>query len=419
MATNSEKPHIIDPHADFAALELSVYPDTAHDAHTEAVRDIYTEMLMAGAGTYDRAAFLDAWAHLGASGSVYASNDTIRVSVRARNEVLKKALALMTLAFEKPRFEQKELVRIKKRLSEELKLAKENAKARAYQHFVNTLVPANDRRYEYDIDALRAALQKITIADIRAFHKNVRNAPAGYAAGGTDTACRTILGTLTKLNLYRSTLHRDAAAIKMPTRRTVVLVDIPHKANIEFSLGSGVPLLRTDPDFTPLFFGLRVLGIPGGFAGRLMSIVREKEGLTYGIYANLESFSEGEQGMWRISTFFAPKDAVQGITSTLREVERIRTKGITEDELLRFKQILATRFSMVDDSLLKRVSERHGLEELGLTPEMFTAFKKDIASLTTAQVNAALKKYLDPSHIVISGAGPIKSVEKELKKFAQ
>lgn len=415
------KPHIIDEQALFVTLELSFDVRTPHTDRSEALQSIYTDILLAGCGPYDRAAFLDALATIGAVGSIAHSNDVIIVRFRARKEVLKKALSLLVYIFEKPHFAPKELTRIQKKLNEELKLAKEDAKARAYQNFINACVPKQDPRYEYDIETIQSSVQNITIADLRAFHRTVQNSPAYYTCGGTSTDCTEIERTLRKLKfrLSEATQEEELRTVKTRLTKSVALTDIPHKSNIEFSIGGVIPMVRTHPDFAPLHFGMCVLAIRGGFSGRLMSIVREKEGLTYGIYGQIEGISATDQGFWRISTFFTPKDAVQGITSTLREINRIRTEGITDDELARFRQILSTRFRMVDDSLLKRVSERHAIASLGLTEAQYAAYKHEIAHMTKNRVNAALTHYLDPSRVVISGAGPVKTVRNELRAFAK
>jgi zinc protease len=415
------KPHIIDENALFATFQLSLSAFTPHDERSEALRSIYTDMLLAGCGPYDRAAFLDTLATLGAAGSIVTDDDTVIVRFRARREVLKKVLALLVLIFEEPHFAPNELARIKKRFAEELKLAKEDAKGRSYQNFIDALVSKTDRRYAYDLDIIRTSAEKVTVKDMRTLHKIVRAGAVRYACGGTSADCNEIERTMRRLrfSIDPTSFTPAPLTVKPISERKVILTDIPHRSNIEFNVGAGITMLRTDPDFAALHFGMSVLGLRGGFTGRLMSIVREKEGLTYGIYGQLEGVRAHEEGFWRISTFFAPKDAVQGITSTIREIERIRTDGITNDELVRFKQILATRFALVEDSLLKRVNERFAIESLGLTPAAYAAYKEEIAHMDRSRVNEALRRYIDPARMVISGAGPIQTVAAELRTFAQ
>jgi zinc protease len=209
-----------------------------------------------------------------------------------------------------------------------------------------------------------------------------------------------------------------SATLPVPEKREVLLVDIPNKQNIEFSVGGVLPLYPTDPEYRAFTFGMSVLGLQGGFSGRLMSTVREKEGLTYSIYGKPEKATKTEQGFWRIMTFFNPKDAVRGITSTLTQVEKMRKQGITEDELVRFKAIIETRIALKEDSLLRKLAELQNWREAGLTEEEYQLYRNDIANMTVERVNGAMKKYLDPKKIAISGAGPVSKVRKDLERFA-
>ena len=148
-----------------------------------------------------------------------------------------------------------------------------------------------------------------------------------------------------------------------------------------------------------------------------MSTVREKEGLTYGIYARTETVSGTEQGYWRIMTFFSPQQALQGLRSTIREIVLMQTKGVSQAEFKRFKEILKTQQILLADSLTSSVDELHGYicESFDLT-EMAT-FKQRLHTVTLAEVHEAIKTHLRTDALVLSGAGPVISVKKELQKF--
>jgi predicted Zn-dependent peptidase len=173
------------------------------------------------------------------------------------------------------------------------------------------------------------------------------------------------------------------------------------------------------PDYAPLLFGITVLGKLGGFTGRLMGTVREQEGLTYGIYANIESSFLDEQGYWRIMTFFSPKQAIAGLTSTFREVKKIYEDGITKDELVKFKKILKTGQALKNDSTASLLGELHAYHLQQFTLKEMEEYKNRILNVTLKEVNDAIKTYLNPNTLAISGAGPIASVKKELLAFSK
>ena len=218
-----------------------------------------------------------------------------------------------------------------------------------------------------------------------------------------------------KLKKGEATLITSAHKQKATTNK-VLLTNIPSRSNIDFSIGVPIPITIHHPDYLPLMFGLGVLSIPG-FAGRLMNTVRDKEGLTYGIYGYLESFSGTEQGYARIVTFFNPPQTIQGITSTFREIKKIYESGITAAEFDRFQTIFTTKQSLLQDSLLRQLADLHSYNVHGFTVDEIAAHKAKLANITRKEVNDAIKKYLDPTRFIISGAGPTKASEKDLRKF--
>lgn len=79
---------------------------------------------------------------------------------------------------------------------------------------------------------------------------------------------------------------------------------------------------RRDPDYAALYLGNQIFG-GGGFGTRLMSEVREKRGLTYGVYSgfsamqargpfmiNLQTRADLSEGTWRWSSNCSPTTCV-------------------------------------------------------------------------------------------------------------
>ena len=168
--------------------------------------------------------------------------------------------------------------------------------------------------------------------------------------------------------------------------------------------GQATGLRYRDPDAQALRVATAILG--SGFTGRLMANVRDKEGLTYGIGSSVgrDTFNDGD---WRISATFAPALLDKGIESTKRQLRQWYEQGVTEDELERrkgdlvgsFKVGLATTEGMAG-ALLTAVHRGYDVSWLDEYP-------KQIAALTTKDLNAAIKKHLKPDEMVIIKAGSI------------
>lgn len=395
--------------------------EVKHSVENEAIHMVFVEALRAGSGTLKRDEFLDAEGKLGTHISVSEGDGTVRVSFQVLDTFLPQTLKLLEVLLLKPRFEPREITRIKEHLVNALILAKEDARSHAYSEFVNTLVEKSDIRYSFSIDDTITAVKKVTAGDLKKLHSTFLSGSWLYTVGGSEKSATQVVRSLTSIKKSHpgDVVPPQANQIKVPTKRTVLQKDIPPKQNIEFSIGGALPLTRKSPEFSAFAFGMSVLALYGGFTGRLMSTVREKEGLTYTIYGRAESVTKVQEGYWRIMTFFAPKDAEKGIASTIREVTSMYEKGITKDELARFKAILNTRRALLQDSLIKQVADIHAQREIGITRDEYETYVQEIQSLTQKQVNDAMSKYLNPYTLVISAAGPIKSVKKQLDSFTK
>src|SRR4029077_14581310 len=85
-----------------------------------------------------------------------------------------------------------------------------------------------------------------------------------------------------------------------------------------------------DPDSLALRVATSILG--RDFTSRLMSTVRDQEGVTYGIRARIadDTFVSGD---WAITAAFSPQLLDQGIVSTRRELDKWWQTGVTAAEL--------------------------------------------------------------------------------------
>ncbi len=402
---------------EFAASRFSVDIPLEHTCREEAVRMVFIEMMRAGCGTLSREGFQDTLYTLGAQMGVSGSGSMLTFHFEARNDVLGKALSLYKTFITTPTFEAKELTRVKEYLKNTLALAREDAKGRAHDAFINTAVSTRDWRFSYEIDEYILALAKVTREDLRRLHAAIFSKQWMHTCGGSAQSCARIEKTLASCGArHTSPTECVTTAVSTLEKTFISLIDIPAKQNIEFSIGGTLPITFDHPDTPALTLGINVLGMYGGFTGRLMSTVREKEGLTYGIYSRLEDISRYDEGYWRVMTFFNTKDTLRGIESTLREVRALVHKGITLDELTRFKTIMRTRRVLEQDSLLRLLGSAHARHTADIDDERYAAYVACIDALTVEMVNDALVRHLGGKSIIISGAGPVSTVKTEILK---
>ncbi len=403
-----------------ATIHLTLTADLERTPEQIANLAIISDVLTAGAGTLDRNAFQKAGDELGSNIAVSASDNSITITITALKAKLDQTLKLTTLMLTKPTLDPSEVKRAKTTLQNLLELEKENARGIALKNLRNSFAKSGERIYSYDASVISKALTTVTNKTLKQTLFKLMAGTGTLTAGGDAEAIKKAELAIFKL------LAKEPVSIPIsgnqfvaPTKKTVQIANVPSKQNIELSIGAPLPLSLNSNDLPAFLFGLSVLGRWGGFAGRLMSTVREKEGLTYMIYARTEAITATESGYWRIVTFFAPKDVKQGVTSTLREISQIVTNGVTELEVKRFKTMIKTSEALTYDSLDKTTALIHNQLLCGQTWDQLTTQREALQNCTRAQINKALKQYLDPNKLIISAAGPVSAVAKDLQSFAK
>ena len=385
----------------------------------KATELLYVEALLSGAGSYTRAQFLDVLNLLGAQLGVSISDGVFTLSIRSSAEAYKKVLSLVEILCKEPHFDKRELDRIKLTVINEIRESKEDSKTIAREELRNTLYGQHDRRYSYNEDTLIKTIPLITKKQLQKLHQQLISSTWKCTQASAKEEIELLVKTIKKSNHFKGITDPLRVHQPKPPQPGLTLRNIPSRQNIDFSIGAPLPITMHHPDYAPLLFGITVLGKWGGFTGRLMSTVREKEGLTYGIYAGFETFFIDEHGYWRIMTFFAPDKAIQGLTSTFREVRKIFAEGITKEELAKFKTIIKTGQALKNDSTTNLMTELHAYHMQNFSLVEMEEYKQRILNVTLKEVNDAIKTYLNPNTLTISAAGPVEKVKKELQIFAK
>lgn len=381
----------------------------------QAVHNLYADMLLSGAGEYSREKFLHAVNMLGASIDIHVTDGKVTFILRGTAAQFNKLLKLFSTLILEPLFPADELTRVKSVTTNVLHQAKEDSKTIALNELRNSFYGKVDRKYSYSIAQTMQEVPKTTLADIQAFHSTVVDTKWCCTIAGNESTTKALESTLKKIQ-SKGTASISTHKPKQP-KAALKLQNIPSRQNIDLSIGLPLPITRTHPDYIPLAFAIAILGKWGGFAGRLMSTVREKEGLTYGIYGQLEGFTADEKGYFRIMTFFAPEKAVQGLNSTFREIRKLYESGVSQAEVDAFRTILVTQQTLTNDSLTRILSDFHGYHCEGYSVEEMKEHKKALHNVTRADINRVIGTYLNPALVSVSGAGPTAGVQKELKKW--
>jgi len=408
------------PKTDLVLLKFSFRHNLENNPRHNILLSLYADLLLSGTLKKDRSTLTNSLHEAGIDISVVSGEGLTTITLTVLKAELKTALSLLTEIILEPAFKAPELKRAKTTLKNNLALAKDNARQLAHDLLRRELFKAGSPAYGYLPENYEVAVAAITRRDILDLHKLNLESAYIVTSGGE-------LATIAKLEKLATVLRRKFApsnfrelAENQPNlvpEQKLITREISSKQNLELSIGASLPLRLIDAEYCAFLFGLHVLGHWGGFAGRLMSTVREKEGLTYGIYAKIESVNLSRTGYWRVMTFFAPKDVKRGINSTLREIKAISEEGITENEWRRFHNIIRTSEALLADTFTGQVNLAHSNACTGLSPDAYRELRNRLKSVKRVEVNRALKKYLNHQALVIAITGPTKAISGGVAKL--
>jgi len=380
--------------------------DDRSPADNVALATITGAMLDKGTTKQDKFAIAQQLGNVGASLSFSVGASTLQLGGKCLRKDFALLANLLAEQLREPGFPEAELVKLKKQLDGAMRAQLEDTDFRAEDAFTRAVFPAGHPNWQPTPEQFMAAVGKTNVEEIRKFHSQYYG-PTGMRiviVGDVDPAAaqaelrRAFAG-------WTGGSVPPAVPVALPlagAKQDVVFM--PEKTSVSVIMGQPTQLRYSDPDSLALRVGTRILG--SGFTGRLMSNVRDKEGLTYGIGANVgnDTFSDGD---WRIAATFAPALLDKGVASTRRQLALWRDQGVTAQELARSKTRTAGSYKVG----LATTSGLAGTILTALNSGMPLAFVDDypqrIAALTLEQVNGAIRKHIDPERMVLVEAGTV------------
>jgi zinc protease len=199
-----------------------------------------------------------------------------------------------------------------------------------------------------------------------------------------------------------------------PVRKVVTIKD---KANVDVSFGHAGQVRLSDKDFFPMLIANRVLG-ESTLSSRLGFRLRDTEGLTYGITSSLQASNRAD-GLWGIDMSISPESIEKALKLVKEEVEKFIAEGASEQEVRDEKTALVGSFNVINGfnsgALASQILTAE-VENLGAS--YMDDYAKLVNSVTKAQVDEALRKYIHPDKMVTVLAGSIDEKLQPLKKNA-
>ena len=356
----------------------------------------------------DENALGEAWADLGAQFGASAGSDRFSFSLRSLTEpdLLAKAVALAAQQIGAPSFPDAVWQRDKQKVIAALREANTHPNTLAQRAYGQAVYGS----HPYGFEMTEASVNNISVPDMRAF----------YAA--SVVACRAKVSMVGAVN--RAQAEQIASALlaqlpQTPCASVPALAPVAEVAPLSQASQKSIPfdaaqaqVLMGQPGYSrydsahfPLMVGNYILG-GGGFVSRLMTEVREKRGLTYGVYSN---FAPGmHAGAFTVSLQTRPDQAQQALEVARQVVKDFVANGPLESEVKAAKDNLVGGFALLIDSNRKLLGNIGNIAWYDLPITYLDTWTEQVEKVTLQDVKAAIAAKLQPEKMVtiVLGAKP-------------
>jgi zinc protease len=376
--------------------------------HVQAAETV-VPMLMMGTQHKTRAQLQDAFDAIHTTWGVQGGAEGAQMNLDSKRGNLLQALALAAEVLREPAFPQSELDQQTRDTVVNIEHARTEPQAVAPHELSRALHPeyaADDPRYVMSFDEAEARAKATTREQLVQAYQANWGADQGQIAIVGDFDAAQVKAEIARLfgDWKAKTPYAHISHPPSTKAGLKLVAQLKDKQNAMAVGALPLAIRDEDPDYPALLVATHVLGA-GGFDSRLLTRLRQKEGVSYGVGANFGASSKEPSGSVSFYAIFAPQNLGKVQQGFTEEVARFVKDGLTADELAQAKKaLLAQRVTgRANDGALAsgwvdRLDDNRTFAWSG-------QLDKKIEALTLEQVNTAIRKWIDPSRIDWSYAG--------------
>ncbi len=302
--------------------------------------NLMTGLIEEGAGDLNAQEFAKAQEELAARYEFDVHDDSLAISARFLTEYRDASVDLLKLALTEPRFDEDAVERVREQVLSIIRSDSTDPDDIASRTF--EALAFGDHPYGSSLNGTLDSVAALTRDDIVTAHADVLTRDKVYVGAVGDITAEELgvlldrlLGDLPETGASMP----DEAELSLTGGVTVVPFDTPQSVAVFGHSG----IRRDDPDFFAAFVMNQILG-GGNFSSRLMQEVREKRGLTYGVYSYLVDKDYAQMVMGRFAS--ANERIADAIAVVRDEWAKIAEEGVTEKELADAKTYLTGAYPL-------------------------------------------------------------------------
>lgn len=396
---------------DLVVVQGSVFGGPTLMPREQDVLPVLAAMLLdAGTGKKNKSVVRDALAVRGISLSFGAVGNRTLFSGQCFPEDLSILLSAIVECLTQASFPEVEVKNAKALALGALAEEKSDTRALAGRALVELLYDSTHPNYARTVSEEEKSVASLRRVDFKKFQKQLgRGGLVLVIAGDVDVRKTYSLAekACAKLGKGTATTLPVSANTKAP-HGTQKIMSVPDKANVDVCLGVGVPVTLSHVLYHPLKVLVEMLG-GGSFGSHLMKTIRERDGLTYGVYARLVGLHTDTDGYLKIWASFTPARYAESVTKLRTEINVFFREGISTQafEQAQARMIGSYAVSLATTSSLAGALHAIGTESLPLA--YLAEYPDIIRKVTFGELKqAAALIQLDKFSLVAAGTFPKK-----------
>jgi zinc protease len=381
----------------------------------EGLASLEVETLHRGTKTKNALEIEDALRDLGTGirGSANLEDSRLTLMVLRRN--LARALAIMADVALNPSFPPDEVERVKKSSLD--RLAQDENDPNAIGARVSQMLAFGaSHPYGHPTSGFPATVEKLTPEDLAGFH-NTYWKPGGSALILVGDVSLSDAFELAK-HSFGSWMGGAPSAVTIPAHDPVgpgkvFMVNRPDAAQTIVTMILPGPA-RGAPDIYTLSLANQVWG--GTAGARLATNLREEKGYSYGVFASL--ISSGKYGMWIASGSVQTSKTKESVVEFEKELKLIAgDKPVSNTELTNAKRERVRAYPQKFGAMESVARQITDLWVVGLPMSELQRVPDELQKATLDSVNAAARKYAQPSAATLLLVGDLLKVESGVREL--
>lgn len=412
VSSNGIKVYVVENHklpVVSYSIDFDIHPEI--QGNMIGFQDFIGDLLTAGTKSKTKDQFNEALDMLGATLDI--GSDGIYMQSLKKNS--DKLLALCGEVLTSPNFSQKELDKLKKQAKSGLAQNEDDPKAMS-RNITSILNYGN--KHPYGEIATVKSIDNVTLDRCKKFFETYFRPNVAYMAVVGDitlaeakAAVEKNFGKWQKKDVPVSTYPLP----KQPKGATVAIVNKGGAVQSVINVTYPINMKQGSPDEIKLKVANGILG--GGSTGRLFQNLRETHAWTYGSYSSVRSDELPFGGSFSATAESTTSASDSSVAEILKEMNRLRTEPISQEELQGVKNFMAGTFALgLEDP---RTLARFAINEkkYNMPKDYYKNYLKNVDAVTTQDVMDVSKKYITPGIATITVAGDRKVIAEKMKQF--